>query len=115
MVNDPVPDVDGSKVPPVTLDHEKVPPDGLSPDKVSGEEYAQRKSTGKVNVTLGSALTAIDNVAAEEFPQLLFAVIVILPLVELAVVVIELVVDDPLQPLGNVHVYDVAPDTAADE
>ena len=41
---------------------------------------------------------------ADEVPQVLLAVTVMLPDVELAIAVIELVVDVPDQPLGNVHV-----------
>ena len=41
---------------------------------------------------------------ADEVPQTLLAVTVMLPAVALAVGVIETVVDVPLQPLGNVHV-----------
>ena len=41
---------------------------------------------------------------ADDVPQPLLAVTVILPAVELAVAVIEVVVDVPVQPLGNVHV-----------
>ena len=39
-----------------------------------------------------------------EVPHTLVAVTVILPLAELAIAAIELVVDVPVQPLGNVHV-----------
>ena len=41
---------------------------------------------------------------ADEVPQALLAVTVMLPAVEFAIAVIELVVDVPVQPLGNVHV-----------
>lgn len=41
---------------------------------------------------------------AADVPHALVAVTVMLPAVELAVAVIELVVDVPVQPLGNVHV-----------
>ena len=44
------------------------------------------------------------NVCAKDDPQELFAVTEIVPLVELAVVMIEFVVEEPLQPEGNVHV-----------
>jgi hypothetical protein len=47
-------------------------------------------------------------------PQVLFALTEIVPLAP-AVAVIEVVVEDPDQPDGNVHVYDVAPLTAATE
>jgi hypothetical protein len=63
----------------------------------------------------GIVFTVIAKLAAEEFPQALFAVTVMFPLVELAVVFIELVVEVPLQPPGNVQVYDVAPATAVIE
>ena len=39
-----------------------------------------------------------------DVPHALVAVTLTLPLVELAAAVIELVVDVPVQPLGNVHV-----------
>lgn len=52
----------------------------------------------------GVVFTTIASVAAAELPQALLAVTVMLPPVELAVAVIELVVDVPVQPLGNVHV-----------
>lgn len=103
-MNVPVPAVAGLKLPPLTPVPLKVPPDGLAPDKISGDEYVQSKSVGTLSVTVGNAFTAIDSVDAAEFPQLLLAVMVILPLVELAVVVIELVVDVPLQPAGKVQV-----------
>jgi hypothetical protein len=48
-------------------------------------------------------------------PQELLAFTVIVPLVEFVVVVIEFVVEVPVHPEGNVHVYDVAPETAAIE
>jgi hypothetical protein len=60
-----------------------------------------------------AVLTTILNVCAGDVPQLLFAVTVILPLVELAIVVIEFVAELPLHPPGNVHVYEVAPGTDA--
>ena len=41
---------------------------------------------------------------AADVPHPLLAVTVTLPAVELAIAVIELVVDVPVQPLGNVHV-----------
>ena len=45
-------------------------------------------------------------------PQELFAVTDIVPPLDPAVVVIDVLVDDPLHPDGNVQVYDVAPVTA---
>ena len=51
----------------------------------------------------GTELTVIGNVAAVELPHVLFAVTVIVPLVELAVVAIELVVEVPLHPDGKVQ------------
>ena len=55
------------------------------------------------------------NVCAVELPQLLFAVTDIVPPVALAVALMLLVVDVPDHPLGSVHVYVVAPLTAATE
>jgi hypothetical protein len=52
----------------------------------------------------GAVFTVIARVEEAEDPHELFAVTLILPLVALAVVVIELVVDVPVQPPGNVHV-----------
>ena len=51
--------------------------------------------------TLALAVTA--NVLAILEPQALCAITEIFPLVELATAVIEVVVDDPVQPLGNVQ------------
>ena len=45
-------------------------------------------------------------------PQELFAVTDIVPPLDPAVVIIDVLVDDPLHPDGNVQVYDVAPVTA---
>lgn len=56
----------------------------------------------------GMVFTVIANVCGVDDPQALFAVTVIFPLVELAVVFIEFVVDVPVQPPGNVQVYEVA-------
>ena len=47
----------------------------------------------------------------EEVPQVFPAVTVMFPPVEPAVAFIELLVDDPDQPEGKVHVYVVAPET----
>jgi hypothetical protein len=41
----------------------------------------------------------------------LFAVTVILPPADPAVVLMDAVTDDPIQPDGGTHVYEVAPDT----
>jgi hypothetical protein len=60
----------------------------------------------------GMLFTVIAKVCAVLEPQVLFAITVIFPLVALAVVAIlfdELV---PVQPDGNVQVYEVAPLTA---
>ena len=48
-------------------------------------------------------------------PQALFATMEILPPIAPKVAVIELVVEVPLQPLGNVQVYEVAPLTVVTE
>lgn len=63
----------------------------------------------------GTGFTFIANVCAREEPQELFAVTVMFPLVEPAVALMELVTDVPVQPDGNVHVYDVAPLTGVTE
>ena len=52
----------------------------------------------------GVAFTTIACDEADEVPQALLAVTVMFPEVVLAIAVIELVVDVPVQPLGNVHV-----------
>ena len=49
-------------------------------------------------------LTATAKVFAAELHPLLFAVTEIFPLVVLAVVLMEVVVELPVHPLGNVHV-----------
>jgi hypothetical protein len=51
----------------------------------------------------GIALALTDKVAVL-LPQVLFAVMEIVPLVEPAIAVIELFVELPLQPLGTIHV-----------
>ncbi|MFH1005401.1 MAG: hypothetical protein V1781_07935 [Bacteroidota bacterium] len=48
--------------------------------------------------------TITRNIRATEEPQALFALTVISPLVEPAVVTIEVVVEVPFHPEGNVHV-----------
>ena len=58
-----------------------------------------------------SWFTVIVCVDAELVPQAFVAVTVMLPLPPFAVVLIEFVVDVPVQPPGNVQVYDVAPGT----
>jgi len=52
----------------------------------------------------GLVFTVMANVCADDEPQALFAVTVMLPAVEEAVVLIELVADVPVQPLGRVQV-----------
>ena len=52
----------------------------------------------------GMLFTVILSVRGAEEPQELFAVTVILPLVELAVVTMEFVVEVPVHPTGNVQV-----------
>jgi hypothetical protein len=53
---------------------------------------------------LGVEFTVTAKVCGVEEPQVLFAVTVIFPLVELAVVVNELVVEEPVHPAGVVQV-----------
>ena len=52
----------------------------------------------------GIALTVTANDRTKDVPHALFAVTDMFPPVALAVAVIEVVVDAPVQPLGNVHV-----------
>ena len=63
----------------------------------------------------GADETLTASVCAAVLPQPLLAVTETLPLVEEGVVVIEFVVEVPVQPLGKVQVYEVAPFTAATE
>ena len=60
----------------------------------------------------GAAAVVTVNVCAVVLPQVLLAFTVIVPPVVVGVAVILLVVELPLQPLGNVQVYEVAPFTA---
>ena len=52
----------------------------------------------------GMPFTVTAKICAVEAPQALLAVTETFPLVALAVAVIEVVVDVPVQPPGNVHV-----------
>ena len=52
----------------------------------------------------GAVLTVTANACAVDEPQVLLAETVMFPPVVLAVAVIEVVVEEPVQPLGNVHV-----------
>jgi hypothetical protein len=52
----------------------------------------------------GDEFAVIAMLCGAEDPQVLFAVTVIFPLVELAVAFMEFVVEVPVQPLGNVQV-----------
>jgi hypothetical protein len=63
----------------------------------------------------GTVLTVMVAVLAALVPQLFTAVTEMVPPDVPAVVVIEFVVDVPDHPEGSVHVYDVAPVTAATE
>ena len=60
----------------------------------------------------GIEFTVTAKVLAADEPQELFAVTDMFPLVVLAVAVIELDVEEPVQPEGKVQVYEVAPLTA---
>ena len=57
----------------------------------------------------------MDNVLGELLAQLPFAITEIVPEAEPAVTEIELVAELPDHPEGNVHEYDVAPETGATE
>ena len=61
----------------------------------------------------GIEFTLTNNVFAADEPHTLSAVTETFPLLDPAIVLIESVVEDPVQPEGNVQVYDVAPLTAA--
>ena len=61
----------------------------------------------------GTVITVTPSVCAADEPQELFAVTDIVPPAAPAVVVMEVVVELPVQPPGRVHVYPVAPATAA--
>ena len=59
---------------------------------------------------VGSAAEAVTaSVLGAELPQELLAVTDTVPPLEPAVATMLLVVDEPVQPNGNVHVYEVAP------
>ena len=60
----------------------------------------------------GAGATVTASICAVELPQLLFATTEIVPLNVPEVAVMLLDVDVPDHPLGNVHVYEVAPLTA---
>jgi hypothetical protein len=62
---------------------------------------------------MGIVFTEIASVLTADEPHPLFAITVILPAEVPAVAVIEFVADDPVHPVGNDHVYEVAPLTAA--
>ena len=63
----------------------------------------------------GAEFTVIVKVCTTEEPQRLFAFTLMFPPVVPAMVLILVVVEVPDHPDGNVHVYDVAPFTAAIE
>lgn len=58
-------------------------------------------------VVLGALITVTVILVVAPEPHALFGFTVIIPPEEPAVTLIELVVDEPVQPEGNVHVYDV--------
>jgi hypothetical protein len=60
----------------------------------------------------GIAFTVTLKVLAEPEPHVLLAVTEIVPPADPGVAEIDVAVELPLHPEGNVHVYDVAPDTA---
>ena len=60
----------------------------------------------------GAVFTVTFNVCGPEEPQLLLADTVISPPEILATVTMAFVVDVPVQPVGKVHVYEVAPATS---
>jgi hypothetical protein len=68
-------------------------------------------------IALGCAgapgFTTIGKVCAVLLPHPLFAVTLIFPPLAPTVAVMLFVVEFPVQPFGKVHVYEVAPETAA--
>ena len=63
----------------------------------------------------GTALMETAKVLADELPQALLADTEIVPPVIPVTAEIVLLVDVPVQPLGSVQVYELAPDTAGTE
>jgi hypothetical protein len=61
----------------------------------------------------GAAVTVTGKICANEEPHALFAVTAILPPVEPAVALMVAVTEVPVQPEGNIQLYDVAPGTGA--
>ena len=71
-------------------------PEDVAPSGIVMVEAKQHDGVDTFTVTA--------NVCVADVPQLLLAVTVMFPLAPLAVVVIEFVVEVPVQPPGNVHV-----------
>ena len=69
----------------------------------------------KEGVGAGRLETVIAKFVAEDVPHALDAATDSVPELELFTRLIAFVVDVPVQPLGNVQVYELAPDTAAVE
>jgi hypothetical protein len=67
-------------------------------------EPKQIESAAGDTVIVGIEFTVIVTVACADVPQVLLAVTEIFPPDVFAIILMELVVDVPVQPLGNVHV-----------
>ena len=68
MVNDPTPATEGSNTPLLTPVPLYVPPDGEPPLSVMADPFTHTLFTGKFNVTVGSGLTVMFEVAEPEHP-----------------------------------------------
>jgi len=87
----------------------------VAPVAEIGVEVPEHIVASPVVIMVGEGFTVIANVLAVLEPHALSAVTEMVPLVEPAVAAILFVMLLPDHPLGNVHVYPVAPDTAVIE
>ncbi len=79
------------------------------------EKHCDALSIENNGVGAGKFETVIAKVEAEDVPQAFVAVTESEPELELLTRLIEFVVEEPVQPLGSVQVYEFAPLTAATE
>lgn len=109
----PLPATAGLKAPEVTPMPVNVPPAGVATN-VTGDALLHTGDWLIVKFSCGNAFTVTFLVAGADVPQPV-AVIVIAPPPVPATALIVVVADVPVQPLGRVHVYDVAPVTDVTE